>query len=151
MSLTPNTVTNPSYSDSVHNQITAMVTWVEMPNEPPMPFTATPYDPEPYGVALYNDLQAGVYGSIGQFIYLSVSPSIATPAVVDTQYSQILTSPNAIGSYTITQLDQLPNGLNIQNNAIIGTPTVAGTYNFSVSISDSNNNIGNPRINLVVS
>lgn len=150
MLLTPNTVTNPVYADSEHNQISAMVTWVEFPDEDPEPFTATSYDPESYGVALYNDLQAGVYGPIGQFIYLLVEPVTATPAFVGQQYNQILTSSNSIGAYTITQLEQLPSGLSIQNNSIVGIPTAAGTYNFLVSVSDSNNNIGTSSIKLVI-
>lgn len=149
--MTPKTVTNPVYAISSHEAINVMVTWEEMPNEPPMPFSATSYDVEPYGVDLYNQLQAGIYGPIGQFTGLSISPSNSKSGVVGQSYEQILTGSDAIGDYTISKLGQLPSGLDIVNNAIVGIPTLAGTYNFLVFISDSNNNIGTPSIRLVVS
>ena len=49
-----------------------------------LPFTATSYDPEPYGVALYNQLQAGQWGPI--------SPYVPPPPPPPTEFALI--SPN---------------------------------------------------------
>lgn len=146
--MTPKTVTNPVYGIPSHQSIDVMVVWEEMPNEPPMPFSAASYDIEPYSVALYNQLVQGVYGPIGQYTNLTVNP--VSPAIIDTPYTQTLTSSNAIGNYTITKLGDLPSGLDIINNQLVGTVTTVGTYHFFVSISDSNNNTGTQSLILIV-
>ena len=57
---------NPIYTDKTGNAINLIVKWEEFPEE--MPFCATNYDPEPYGVDLYNRTIAGEFGPIAPFI-----------------------------------------------------------------------------------
>lgn len=57
---------NPSYSDADGQIINLIVKFYEMASE--MPFGATPYDPMPYGVELYNNALAGLYGPIAPYI-----------------------------------------------------------------------------------
>ena len=57
---------NPSYSDADGQTIDLIVKFYEMASE--MPFGATPFDPMPYGVELYNNAKAGLYGPIAPFV-----------------------------------------------------------------------------------
>jgi len=45
-------------------------------------FGATPYDPMPYGVELYNNAQAGAYGPVGPYV---PSPEPEQPSSSGTQ------------------------------------------------------------------
>lgn len=58
---------DPHYSAPDNSTIDAIVTWSRFPNEP-MPFTASPLDPEEHGRKLYKDLVDGVYGPIGPYV-----------------------------------------------------------------------------------
>lgn len=48
------------------NAINLIVKWEEFLEE--MPFTATSYDTELYGVELYNNAVAGVYGTVAPYV-----------------------------------------------------------------------------------
>ena len=48
------------------NEINLIVKWEEFPEE--MPFLATSYDVESYGVEIYNNAAAGVYGPVAPYI-----------------------------------------------------------------------------------
>jgi hypothetical protein len=57
---------NPVWNNPEHDAIFLIVKFVEMADE--LPFTATPYDVEPYGVELYNNAVAGEYGEIAPYV-----------------------------------------------------------------------------------
>lgn len=65
MTFTIISVSNPVYSTADSQSITCTVTTVEHGT---IPFTATSFDVMPYGVALYNALIAGTYGTIGAYV-----------------------------------------------------------------------------------
>lgn len=57
---------NPVYSSEEGNCINLTVKFVEFAEE--MGFGATPFDPMPYGVELYNRALTGEFGSIAPYI-----------------------------------------------------------------------------------
>jgi hypothetical protein len=57
-----------SWSSKDHTEIDMVVKFVEFSDE--LPFLATPYDTEPYGVELFNNAVAGDYGSIAPYVPL---------------------------------------------------------------------------------
>lgn len=57
---------NPVYSNEQGTIIQLTVKFYEFADE--MAFGATPWDPEPYGVELYNNAMAGMYGPIAPFV-----------------------------------------------------------------------------------
>lgn len=57
---------NPVYGAPDGSVIDLTVKFYEMATE--LPFGATPYDPMPYGVELYNNAVAGLYGPIAPFV-----------------------------------------------------------------------------------
>lgn len=68
---------DPVYGDPDHSVINLMVKFVEMPDV--LPFSATPYDPEPYGRELYYNAQAGMYGPVAPYV-----PPVSGPDVLVT-------------------------------------------------------------------
>ena len=70
--LTIESASNPKYMSADGNSIDLDVKFLELPEI--VPFTATPYDSEPYGVELYNNAQAGDYGPVTPY----VAPPIQT-------------------------------------------------------------------------
>lgn len=62
---------NPVYAVEDGTCITLQVKFDEF--EDIMPFGATPYDPMPYGVELYNRALAGEFGPITPFVSTSVA------------------------------------------------------------------------------
>jgi hypothetical protein len=71
---------NPVYGSADGQTIDLIVKFYEMASE--MPFGATPFDPMPYGVELYNNAQAGAYGPIAPFV---PPPEPEQPATSGTQ------------------------------------------------------------------
>lgn len=57
---------DPIYADAEGTTIQLIVKFEEMANE--IPFGATPWDTEPYGVELYNNAVAGMYGPIAPYV-----------------------------------------------------------------------------------
>jgi hypothetical protein len=57
---------DPVYSSPDLQTIELIVKFVEFSEE--MPFGATPFDPMPYGVELYNNALAGNYGPIAPYV-----------------------------------------------------------------------------------
>ena len=54
------------WNNEAHTEINMIVKFVEMPEE--LPFLATSYDVEPYGVELFNNAVAGDYGTIAPYV-----------------------------------------------------------------------------------
>jgi hypothetical protein len=57
---------NPVFANGSGTEINLMVKFVEMATI--LPFTATPSDPMTYGVAIYNNAAAGVYGPVAPYV-----------------------------------------------------------------------------------
>jgi hypothetical protein len=57
---------NPAYSSESNQTIDLTVKFVEFAEE--MHFGATPFDPMPYGVELYNRAVAGEFGPIAPYV-----------------------------------------------------------------------------------
>lgn len=58
-------VVNPRYARSDGSVIDCVVKFGHLPA--PVSFGATPFDPEPYGVQIYNDCIAGKYGTVAPY------------------------------------------------------------------------------------
>lgn len=56
---------DPVYASQESTTINLMVKFVEMAEV--LPFTAAPHDSMPYGVELYNNAVAGMYGPIAPY------------------------------------------------------------------------------------
>ena len=70
--LTIEYVKNPAYSDADGQTIDLIVKFYEFAKE--LPFGATSFDPMPYGVELYNNALAGMYGPIAPYVPLGPAP-----------------------------------------------------------------------------
>jgi len=57
---------DPVYGDEIGNNIVLIVKWEEFNEE--MPFAATTYDPEQYGVDLYYRAYAGEFGQVAPYV-----------------------------------------------------------------------------------
>lgn len=70
---------------------------------------------------------------------LDVTPASLSPGVAGTAYSQALTASGGIEPYTFTVTGgALPAGIVVTSAGMIsGTPTVAGNFSFSVTVTDS--------------
>jgi hypothetical protein len=75
---------NPAYATADGSCISLMVKFEEFEEE--LPFGATPHDPHPYGVELYNRALVGEFGPIAPF----VEPMVATQPQPTTQGAQTL-------------------------------------------------------------
>lgn len=59
-------LSNPQYTNAEGNSIYCIVKFAHLSES--VPFAATSYDPESYGVQIYNDCVAGVYGPIAPYV-----------------------------------------------------------------------------------
>jgi hypothetical protein len=71
-----------------------------------------------------------------------ISPAMLPGGTVGTAYAQVLTAAGGTAPYTwsiVAGAGALPNGLNLNtaNGAITGTPSLAGTYGFTVQAADA--------------
>ncbi|HEU0123712.1 MAG TPA: putative Ig domain-containing protein, partial [Bryobacteraceae bacterium] len=84
---------------------------------------------------------------------LSIAPTTLPNGLISTAYSQTLTSSNAIGSATWSIASgALPPGISLtpSTGAIAGTPTAAGSYNFTVEVTDLYQQLGRRSYTLVI-
>ena len=65
---------SPVYDNAEGTNITLQVKFEEFAEE--LPFGATPYDPMPYGVELYNNALAGMYGPIAPYVPPPPQPTV---------------------------------------------------------------------------
>ena len=88
-------VKNPIYADATGNAINCDVLFEG--NTVFIPFTATSYDAEPYGVELYNQLIAGDWGSIAQYTPPPPPAQYALVSPNDKVYDNNFTPPLTLG------------------------------------------------------
>jgi hypothetical protein len=91
-------------------------------------------------------------GNTGQQIYtlsvraaaIVITPTTMPAAAVGTTYSQTLTASGGTAPYTFTiSSGSLPPGLVLSSSGVLsGTPTQAGTFNFTVKATDSSTGTG---------
>jgi phosphodiesterase/alkaline phosphatase D-like protein len=74
-------------------------------------------------------------------VNLAITPTSNTTATVGTSYSQTFTATGGTSPYTWSRTGTLPPGLNVTtvsgNGVLSGTPTTAGTYQFTIDVTDS--------------
>ena len=70
---------------------------------------------------------------------LALTPATLPAGIAGTAYSQALTIAGGIAPYTVTQTGTLPSGLVFDpaTRTFSGTPTRSGTFNISVTVTDS--------------
>jgi hypothetical protein len=68
---------------------------------------------------------------------ISLSPNTLPPGNVGFAYNQTITVTGSTNTFTFTSTGTLPTGLSLSNGGVLsGTPTTAGTYNFTVTATD---------------
>jgi hypothetical protein len=76
-------------------------------------------------------------------INLALNPASLPDAVFGSAYSQIITAIGGSGTYSYSAGSGLPPGLTLSSaGALTGTPTSAGTYNFTVTGNDTSGHTG---------
>ncbi|HUB33471.1 MAG TPA: putative Ig domain-containing protein, partial [Bryobacteraceae bacterium] len=83
---------------------------------------------------------------------LTVSPTSLSDGTVGTAYSQGLSAAGGTAPYTFSvSSGSLPGGLSLSSSgSITGTPSAAGTFNFTVSVSDTKSDTGSQALQITV-
>jgi hypothetical protein len=84
---------------------------------------------------------------------ITVNPATLPNGVLGTLYSQTVSAVGGTAPYTFAvSSGALPNGLtlNATTGVISGTPTVAGTFNFTITATDANNCPGSRPYSIVI-
>jgi hypothetical protein len=85
-------------------------------------------------------------------ITITVNPATLPNGTVGTAYNQTITATGGAPGYTFTATGTLPAGLSLSSAGVLsGTPTTAGTSNFTVTATDSGGNSGTRSYSMVVS
>jgi hypothetical protein len=72
-----------------------------------------------------------------------LTPTSLPAAVVSTNYQQTITATGGTAPYTYAATGALPGGLTLSSNGTLsGSPTAAGTANFTIKATDSSSNPG---------
>lgn len=144
---------NPYFGDSAETNIILTVKFEEIEEE--LPFCANSYDPMPYGRELHANALRGEYGPITPYtpppVVITTSPTAFPPAIVGGPYIQKLTAQGGTSPYTYSA-NELPAGLSVVNDEILGIPATgsAGDYSFVITATDANNKIGNTTVSLTI-
>ena len=83
---------------------------------------------------------------------LTLNPTSLPATTQNIAYSQSVTASGGTAPYTYARVGTLPTGLslNTSTGAITGTPTAAGTFNFSINASDSLGAFGTRAYSIVI-
>src|SRR5205085_1874189 len=84
---------------------------------------------------------------------ISATPATLPQGTVGTAYNQSLTGTGGTGPYTFALAvgSSLPSGLSLASNgAITGTPMAAGSFSFTVTVTDSKNCSYNDNISITI-
>ena len=92
--------------------------------------------------------------SITVYAPITVSPTSLPNGTTGTSYSQMITASGGSGTYTnfAVSAGSLPTGLSLSptTGAITGTPSVAGTYNFTIQVTDNASNTGSRAYTVII-
>jgi uncharacterized repeat protein (TIGR03803 family) len=106
----------------------------------------------PAGLYSLRVIANGIASAAVPFTVVTISP--AAPGFSLTQnfaFSQTLTATGVSGGYTFTEAGVLPSGVMLSTAGVLsGTPTVSGTFNFTVTVADSAGNHAARSYTLVV-
>ncbi len=104
--------------------------------------------PNSCNFTVYDDMAFKTYIGMG----ISLSPGSLSNGTVGSAYSQTITASNGASPYTFAVTSgSLPAGLTLSNaGELSGTPTAAGTSNFTVTATDANGCTGNKSYSLAV-
>jgi len=85
-------------------------------------------------------------------VNLLLSPATLPSGIVGTAYNQMLTASGGTAPYTFAKTaGTLPPGLTLDpNGQLHGTPTAAGTFNFTITATDANGNTGSQTYTLKI-
>ena len=118
------------------------------------PTLTTTNNGDQYQAVVYNNY--GVALSSAASLTVNANPvlSSTTPlgaATIGTAYSSTLTSSNGTAPYTYGVGSGLPPGITLSSGGVLsGTPTNAGVYNFTVTITDSSSTLCASSTNLSI-
>ncbi|WP_205910685.1 Ig domain-containing protein [Rhizobium sp. P44RR-XXIV] len=74
---------------------------------------------------------------------ITVAPTTLTAATLNASYSETITASGGTAPYTYASTGALPTGLTLSSTGVLsGTPTVPGTFNFTVTATDSSTGSG---------
>jgi large repetitive protein len=80
---------------------------------------------------------------------ITLSPDTLPDGTVGTHYSQAISATGGNGSIAFSETGVLPPGLTLSNTGVIaGTPTATGSYNFTVTATDSAQEMGSKNYSL---
>jgi hypothetical protein len=102
---------DPVYGDATGNNIQLIVKWEEFSEE--MPFGATTYDPEAYGVELYYRAKAGEFGAVAPYVVpiptAQQNKTTATNLLSETDWTSIadVSDPAVSNPYLMNQAEFL--------------------------------------------
>jgi CSLREA domain-containing protein len=82
---------------------------------------------------------------------ISITPSSLPPGTVNVPYTAIFASGGtAPFTFSVANPANLPPGISLSGNQLVGTPTTAGSYTFTINVVDANGNTGSQLYTLVI-
>ena len=88
---------------------------------------------------------------IGTCPAISILPATLSNGLINTNYNQVLTASGGSGGYNFTFTGSLPNGVTLSSGGTLsGSPTVVGTFNFTVTATDQSGCTGTKSYTLVI-
>ena len=84
MQATLTSLSNPRWSNAEHTAIDCEITTSQF-GEEVLPFTAAQNDIEAHGRAIFDDIVAGAYGSIAEYVAPPAPKDVVQPTVVGAQ------------------------------------------------------------------
>ncbi len=114
---------------------------------------------ENFTVTLSNPVNATIASGTGtgtiqndDIPTITVSPATLPDGTVGVAYNQTITASGGASPYMFSFTGNLPTGLTLSTSGILsGTPTTAGTYNFTVTATDSSNYTGSQAYTVMIS
>ncbi|NWJ97560.1 MAG: putative Ig domain-containing protein, partial [Chloroflexi bacterium] len=120
--------------------------------------------PTVVGISTFTVTATDLYASTGTQVYtlivmaipgtngtITLTPVTLPGGIVNQGYSQNVTATGGTAPYTYTvATGALPTGLTLNNGTISGTPTVAGTFNFTITATDSNGGVGSQAYTITI-
>ncbi|MBS1790823.1 MAG: putative Ig domain-containing protein [Acidobacteria bacterium] len=88
---------------------------------------------------------------IGVCPTINITPATVSNGLINTNYNQQLTASGGSGGYNFTFTGNLPSGVTLSSSGLLsGTPTVVGTFHFTVTATDQSGCSGTNAYALVI-